>query len=110
VVQERLGAGGLRGRIPGLDRDTHVALKTLRHLAAKALVRFKQEFRALADVSHLDLVTLYELSSHEDHWFFTKELIEGMTSSSTSAGMPIPTSPAPRAPSRRPRAQSFARP
>ncbi len=59
------------------ERGLHVALKVLRGTSPMALYRFKQEFRALANTSHPNLLTLYELASFDGTWFFTMELIDG---------------------------------
>ncbi len=60
------------------ERDTRVALKTLLHLNADGVFRFKNEFRALQDVQHPNLVSLDELIEEEGHWFLTMELIDGV--------------------------------
>jgi hypothetical protein len=60
------------------ERQERVALKTLRNFDASNIYRLKQEFRTLADVSHPNLVRLYELvATDRDEAFFTMELIEG---------------------------------
>ena len=79
-VRRRLGAGGFGIVYEAMDQDRGavVALKALRHMSPRALYRFKNEFRALAGVSHPNLVSLHELLAEDDRWFFTMELVPGV--------------------------------
>lgn len=78
-VLRRLGTGGFGVVYEAYDREasTVVALKALHRLTPEGLFALKQEFRALADVSHPNLVALYELAEHDGHWFFTMEKLDG---------------------------------
>lgn len=80
ALRRRLGEGafGVVWEAYDRERGTRVALKSLMHTDASALLLFKKEFRALADIVHPNLVTLYELLTFGEHWFFTMEFVDGI--------------------------------
>jgi eukaryotic-like serine/threonine-protein kinase len=80
VPVELLGEGsyGVVHRAVHPPTGAQVALKVLRHVGPGALARFKQEFRALADVHHPNLVTLHSLANAGDRWMYSMEYVPGV--------------------------------
>jgi hypothetical protein len=78
-VIRQLGGGGFGAVFEALDRNsgTHVGLKVLDRPRAGDLRMFKREFRTLSEVTHANIVQLYELFDDGRHWFFTMELVRG---------------------------------
>lgn len=79
VLRRCLGKGGFGVVHEAQDRalGTDVALKELLIVDPAALYSFKQEFRALADVTHPNLVGLQELFSVGGRWYLTMDLVRG---------------------------------
>src|SRR5215469_15376011 len=96
-VRRRLGAGAYGVVYEAFDRErgSPVALKTLRPGNVEALYRLKREFRALADITHPNLVALHELLTEDDQWFFTMELVDGTNFLRYVQGRPSSSVPSP---------------
>jgi hypothetical protein len=79
-IVRKIGEGGMGVVYEAFDaeRRSKVALKTLSRLEAGDVYRLKNEFRALSDVSHPNLVRLHELFADEGQWFFSMDLVDGV--------------------------------
>ncbi len=79
-IVRKLGQGGMGAVFEAFDRERGVvvAVKTLPLVTAASLYRFKREFRALADITHPNLISLGELIEHEGQWFFTMDYVDGV--------------------------------
>ncbi len=79
VLLKELGTGGFGVVYQAYDRQRKldVAIKSLLHTDVGSVYDLKKEFRALAGLSHANLVTLYDLFGDADHWFIVMELVRG---------------------------------
>ncbi|MGC4094152.1 MAG: protein kinase [Polyangiaceae bacterium] len=89
VAERHLGSGafGSVWVVWDREREQRVALKHLDCLDPGSIYRFKQEFRALADLRHPNLVRLHELFALDDGWCFTMDLVEGVRFDSWVRGL-----------------------
>ena len=76
-----LGQGGMGAVYEVEDTVTggRLALKVMLAPDARRLLRFKQEFRIMADFHHRNLVRLFDLGYEDDRWYFTMELVDGQS-------------------------------
>ena len=90
-----LGAGGMgevyRARDTQLARD--VAIKVLpAHLSAspEARLRFEREAKAISQLTHAHICTLYDVGSESGTEYLVMELLEGETLAARLARGPLP--------------------
>lgn len=78
-LRSELGAGSYGQVFAAWDRvrARMIAVKILRDARQESLLQFKQEFRALNELRHKNLVRLLKLGRTNDLWFIVMELVEG---------------------------------
>jgi len=72
------GAVGRVYRASDVNTGREVALKTLKAVHVEHVYHLKQEFRALYDITHPNLVRLHELVVADELAYFAMELIDGV--------------------------------
>src|SRR5215831_17150440 len=95
-IQSPLGAGGMgevyRARDPQLKRD--VAIKVITGYTgqdADRLRRFEQEARAAAALNHPNILSVYQMGTHEGTPYLVTELLEGSTLREELLHGPLPS-------------------
>ncbi len=84
VILDRLGSGGMGEVYAAYDEklDRKIALKVLhraRRLSTRARARMLREARALARLSHPNVVTIFDVGVEDDDVFIAMELVDGCT-------------------------------
>jgi eukaryotic-like serine/threonine-protein kinase len=116
-VLDTLGSGGIGTVFRALDSRTNelVALKLLSGgppMDSRAAKRLVREFETLVDLSHPNVVKVYDTGVHQSSPYLVMELIEGLTLREyltlRGQGLPSPASSA-SSPGRLPRTESTSR-
>ncbi|MBU2511887.1 protein kinase [bacterium] len=78
-IIEKLGEGGCGVVYKAFDNDlqTEIALKEMRNLSLEERYLLKREFRILRELSHRNLIEIYDLIETEDSCLITMQLIDG---------------------------------
>lgn len=93
-ILEQLGEGGMAVVYKALDTtlQRHVAVKIIlpyRQHTEKFLTRFEREARALAKLSHPNILKIFDYGDHEDLPYLVMEYIPGGTLSKKLSGKPL---------------------
>src|SRR5262249_36307102 len=77
---DEIGRGGMGivYRANDMKRGGQVAVKCLPRIDPNKLLRFKQEFRSVVDLSHPNLASVYELLNIGGRWCLVMELVTGV--------------------------------
>jgi eukaryotic-like serine/threonine-protein kinase len=92
VVSGAVGAGGMgdvyRARDSRLQRD--VAIKVISTAGAEAASRFAGEAQAASALNHPNIVTVYDVGTHDDVPYIVSELVDGASLRNLITRAPLP--------------------
>jgi len=79
IINGKLGSGSFGVVYDAVDRyrNRPVALKVLERAAPETVMRFKREFRYLAELRHPNLASMYEMLVLDEKWVLSMELVRG---------------------------------
>src|SRR5690242_107105 len=94
-IRSSIGAGGMGEVYRALDRrlDREIALKVLPAAFAEqpeALARFEREAKAIAALSHPNILAIHDFGSESGVVYAATELLEGMTLRERLGDGPLP--------------------
>lgn len=83
-IRSQIGAGGMgevyRARDEKLNRDVAIkVLPTSLSQDEQRVLRFEQEAQAAGTLNHPNILSIYDVGSHESHIYVVSELLEGET-------------------------------
>ena len=83
-IIERIGTGGMADVYKALDNklNRYVAIKVLKREFREDeqfVAKFRQEARAVAGLSHPNIVSVYDVGSDDAVQYIVLELVEGIT-------------------------------
>ena len=94
-IEQLLGGGGMasvwRGRDLRLDRPVAIKVLSGEGLGQPmALERFAREARAVGRLSHSNVVSVFDVGTHDGQPYLVMELVEGLTVATLLADGPLP--------------------
>jgi tetratricopeptide (TPR) repeat protein len=89
-IVERIGAGGMGVVYLARDRQLarNVALKLIRTPSSTSVARLVREAQAIAQLSHPNVVTVFEIGTHDGQPFVAMEYVDGGTARTWIAKKP----------------------
>ena len=99
-ILEKVGGGGMgtvfKARQPGLDRTVALKILSAGSPSPEFHERFLREARAMAKLSHPDIVTIHEFGEADGFYYFIMEFVEGESLAARLQQGPVEVSEASR--------------